>query len=161
MHKIKNHRLTKRRDFLRVKNIGVSAKRYGLVMQMAKRDEPKQDGKDKISAIERKKTTGKDSVGNLRTGYTASKYIGNAVIRNRAKRRMRALVFEYEKATTNKKVNKKTNKKANLSFLPYACDMVLIARQSTPSLPWSNLQRQYNFLLKECIDKLMGNKHKS
>ena len=31
-----------------------------------------------------------------KVGYTASKKVGNAVIRNRSKRRMRALVKEYE-----------------------------------------------------------------
>lgn len=59
-------RLKKRRDFLRVSSRGKRAARPGLVLQAAA-GEP----------------------GRLRVGFTVTKKVGNAVVRNRAKRRLR------------------------------------------------------------------------
>lgn len=63
-------RLKTRPDFLRVAAGRVRAVRTGLVLQAAP-----QPG---------------EGAGALRVGYTASKRVGNAVARNRAKRRLRA-----------------------------------------------------------------------
>lgn len=61
----------------------------------------------------------------IRIGYTASKKVGNAVVRNRAKRRMRALAREI--LPTNGVVGS---------------DYVLIARRATTTqLPFETLRR--------------------
>ncbi len=64
-------------------------------------------------------------------GYTATKKIGNAVIRNRSKRRMRAVV---------------RNILANYAF-PHI-DYVFIARQSTANCDFQELQRDAIYALK-------------
>jgi ribonuclease P protein component len=58
----------------------------------------------------------------VRYGLTATRKIGNAVTRNRAKRRLRALAFQ---------------------ILPHACrehDYVLVARPTTPTCDFASLQ---------------------
>ncbi|WP_456387120.1 ribonuclease P protein component [Profundibacter sp.] len=67
--------LTKRADFLRASKATRKATK-GLVLQARKR-KPDEVGPDLI-----------------RVGYTCSKKVGNAVKRNRAKRRLRAIVRE-------------------------------------------------------------------
>ena len=64
-------RLKKRADFLRVAGARRSAARPGVVLQAARQP------------------TGTTDDG-IRVGFTASRKIGNAVARNRAKRRLRA-----------------------------------------------------------------------
>ena len=59
-------RLKKRRDFLRVASRGKRAARPGLVLQAAAGDP-----------------------GSLRIGFTVTKKVGNAVVRNRARRRLK------------------------------------------------------------------------
>ncbi|CAH0238609.1 ribonuclease P protein component [Roseomonas sp. CECT 9278] len=59
-------RLKKRRDFLRVASRGKRAARPGLVLQAAPGD-----------------------AGVLRVGFTVTKKVGNAVVRNRARRRLK------------------------------------------------------------------------
>lgn len=63
-------RLKTRREFLRVAAARMRAVRPGLIVQAAARPD--------------------DGDAPLRVGYTASKRVGNAVARNRAKRRLRA-----------------------------------------------------------------------
>lgn len=67
---IKQRRLQKRGDFLRLQHRGVKQVMPAFILQAG-------PSPDKLSQI--------------RIGYTASKKIGNAVCRNRAKRRLRAL----------------------------------------------------------------------
>lgn len=69
-------RLKNRADFLRVAAKGRRAVRAGFILQASSR--PTED--DDREAI--------------RVGFTASRKIGNAVIRNRAKRRLRAVAAE-------------------------------------------------------------------
>jgi len=93
-------KLKQRKDFLRV----AKGRRWatpGLVLQSAKR-------------LEGDNTA--------RIGYTASKKVGNAVKRNRAKRRLRALVKDV------------LLKNAREGF-----DYVLIARYTTPDRPYQAL----------------------
>ena len=68
----------------------------------------------------------------VRIGFTATKKVGNAVARNRAKRRLRAL--------------------ADTVLIPNGrpdYDYVLIARESTVNRPWQNLQNDVIKALKK------------
>lgn len=66
-----------------------------------------------------------------RVGFTATKKLGNAVIRNRCKRRMRALWRELsDRITPNR-------------------DYVLIARHSTHSIAYAQLKKDYIYCLKK------------
>jgi ribonuclease P protein component len=69
-------RLKRRSDFLRVAAARCKAVTPGLVLQARRRD------------------AGDDCGAGSRVGYTASRKVGNAVARNRARRRLRALVDE-------------------------------------------------------------------
>ncbi len=64
-------------------------------------------------------------------GFTASKKVGNAVQRNRAKRRLRALVKENIKTLKNGKY-------------------VLVAKNSTTTAAWEFLSRDFSKVLKRC-----------
>ena len=67
----------------------------------------------------------------IRFGYTATKKLGNAVIRNRAKRRMRAAVEEITRE----------------NFLR-SSDIVLIARPEIITCDWNNLIKNLTWCLK-------------
>jgi len=88
-----------RRDFLQARNQGQKALARGLVIQATNRD----------SDI-------------WRVGLTASKKIGNAVCRNRARRRMRALARQHLATMARPGI-----------------DYVLIARHDTISCDWQDL----------------------
>ena len=77
--------------------------------------------------------------GNIRVGYTASKKVGNAVRRNRAKRRMREVV---RKVMT---VSAESNH-----------DYVLIARKEIAEWPFNELIRDLKWALKR-LHKAAGN----
>lgn len=90
-----------RRDFLRARD-GLRAARPGVVIQALSRPD--------------------DAQGPVRAGFTATKKIGGAVVRNRAKRRMR---------------------EAARLLLPLhgvpGTDYVFIARDATPARAWTAL----------------------
>ncbi|MEQ1818813.1 MAG: ribonuclease P protein component [Terricaulis sp.] len=92
-------RLTKRAQFLFVR-AGLRASRGGVLVEARRRE----------------------AAGAIRVGFTASKRVGGAVERNRAKRRLR---------------------EAARRLLPEhglpGVDYVLVARQQTPSAPWAAL----------------------
>ena len=98
---LKLGRLRKRSEFLHVRKGKYKAK-GGVVIQAR----PTQDG------------YGHD----MRVGFTATKKIGNAVLRNRAKRRLRAVA-----RTLLPRLGQK------------GMDYVFIARDSTPSRPYDSL----------------------
>lgn len=109
--------LRKRREFLDAARARRSAA-PGLVVQAIRR---KDGGPSNLS---------EDGIG---VGYTASKKVGNAVQRNRAKRRLRALA------------------RSMLGDLGVpGHNYVLIARQATLNRPFSDLQRD----LSGCIARL-------
>ena len=68
----------------------------------------------------------------LRYGLTASKKTGNAVCRNRSKRRMRTLVSDYL-----------------IEHGSIGCDYVLIARHNTATVPYSQLVKDFKYVLKK------------
>ena len=88
-----------RRDFLQAQNKGEKALARGLVIQAICRD-----------------------TDSWRVGLTASRKIGNAVCRNRARRRMRALARQHLAPLARPGV-----------------DYVLIARHDTISCDWQDL----------------------
>ncbi len=65
-------------------------------------------------------------------GYTATKKVGNAVIRNKSKRRLRAISREVLKSYAKKNV-----------------DYVFIARNSTASCSFQELQRDTVYAIKK------------
>jgi len=95
-------RLTRRSEFLRVAGRGRKAARPALVLQALSQPE-----------------------GPVRVGFTATRKIGNAVVRNRAKRRLRAAAHLAlaEAAGT----------------MTPGWDLVLIARDGTAARPWDKL----------------------
>ena len=67
----------------------------------------------------------------IRFGLTASKKTGNAVCRNRSKRRMRALVMTYLPLIGTK-----------------GCDYVLIARHNTATIAHDRLIKDFHYAVK-------------
>lgn len=106
--------LAKRRDFLRVAATRKKWVSGSMIVQVAPRE--KQDS-SAISAI--------------RVGYTASKKVGNAVRRNRAKRRLREVVRHV------------LGDKGQEGH-----DYVLIARTATVEVSYDQLIRDFSWCLK-------------
>ncbi len=102
-------RLKRRPEYLRVAGSGLKAAAPGLVLQALKRN----DGAP------------------ARVGFTASRRVGGAVERNRAKRRLRAVAEEVL-----------------ASHGRPGCDYVLIARQATVTRPYGALSRDLSGALK-------------
>jgi len=103
-------RLKRRADFLRV---AAARRRWtapGLVLQVC--PQPAPTGPEAKTAE------------SVRVGFTASRKVGNAVARNRARRRLKAVAAELIPARA----------KAGL-------DLVLIARQATADCPFDDLRR--------------------
>jgi len=96
--------LKKRSDFLRVRAAARRWAALGLVLQAA--PTPEADAGEEL----------------VRVGYTASRRIGNAVQRNRAKRRLRAAVAHVMPASAQ-----------------CGCDYVVIARAATLTRPFDAL----------------------
>jgi ribonuclease P protein component len=83
------------------------------------------------------KYTNSDSIDlNLKFGFTATKKIGNAVSRNRAKRRMRALVSRFVKEDIN--------------FFDNKSSYVLVAKSSLNKAIFINLYSE----MQQCLNKL-------
>ena len=74
-----------------------------------------------------------------RTGVTASKKVGNAVARNRAKRRMRALFLKLE-----------------CGHAPSGTDYVLVARHSLVQATWADLVADFSTAAKRIHKKLIN-----
>ena len=83
------------------------------------------------------KYTNSDSIDlNLKFGFTVTKKIGNAVTRNRAKRRMRALVSRFVQEDINSFDNKSS--------------YVLVAKSSLNKALFINLYSE----MQQCLNKL-------
>ena len=106
-------RLRRRPEFLRVRHKGRRWIASGLVLQACA-----------VRNAGTARTAGVDGLADIGFGLTASKKVGNAVERNRARRRLRALA------------------KGDLRRLAKpGADYVLIARRATLTRPWPDLQR--------------------
>ncbi len=104
--------LKKRRDFLKVRDDGKYMARRSFVIQYLFHPEnPDQETPQEI-----------------RFGFTATKRVGNAVVRNRCKRRLRALTYNhYDK----------------IQKISQSVDFVLIARYTTPDIDWSTMTKEF------------------
>ncbi len=118
-------RLRRRPEFLHVRNRGRSWAAPGLVLQAC----PAGTGRAAADA----RTGAPGGPAEIGIGLTASKKVGNAVARNRARRRLRALAAGDLKALARP-----------------ATDYVLIARRNTLTRPWPDLQRD----LREALRRL-------
>jgi ribonuclease P protein component len=107
-------RLKRRADFLRVAAVRRKWAAPGLVLQVAAQPQPSSEG------------AAEDTIPpeSIRVGFTASRKVGNAVKRNRARRRLKALVREMIATGANP-----------------GLDLVLIARPATVDRPFDELRR--------------------
>lgn len=115
-------RLKQRAQFLAVARHGRKAVQPGLILQALSR--PVQPEQPVPEAP--KSTSPSKGAGSIALGFTASRKVGNAVARNRARRRLRALA---------------------ISVLPLhgkpGYDLVLIARQATVSRAYNDLYSDF------------------
>lgn len=112
-------RLKKRSEFLAVAGTNRRYTTPGLVLQ-ARQATPD----EQADACARRTP--------VRVGFTATKKVGNAVVRNRARRRLRAAVAEVMD---------------NVNALP--ADLVLVARQGTITRPYGDLKNDLRLALKK------------
>ena len=102
-------RLKRRADFLRVAALRRKWAAPGLILQVAA--QPQSSSEGPLSE-------------EIRVGFTASRKVGNAVKRNRARRRLKALVREMIATDADP-----------------GLDLVLIARPTTVDRPFDELRR--------------------
>ncbi len=105
--------LTKRADFVRVREVGQSVSTRTMIVQVL---------------LQKAQDVPKSQVPAVRVGFTASRKVGNAVMRNRARRRLKAVAEMIL-----------TQKAAELSALHKKMDIVLIARSDAITAPFPEL----------------------
>ena len=108
--------LKKRKDFILSNKFGKKIIKKNLILQ-------------KFSSLDQTNL-------NLKFGFTATKKIGNAVKRNRAKRRMRSLISTFLKE--------------NACLFDDTSTYILIAKKSLIKAPFLDLKVE----IKECLNKL-------
>lgn len=123
-------RLKKRSEFLAVAAANRRWTTPGLVLQARPIPTP-QDNTDTPDA-----NTAPDAA-HLRVGFTATKKIGNAVKRNRARRRLRAAVNAVLRGQTNGLLGAS------------GVDLVVVARQGTIERPYADLKNDLKAALKK------------
>ncbi len=134
--------LPKRKDFLRLKEAGKSTTRKSFVLVLATNNIATPS--DPLAAV---KDNPLNSGITVRLGLTASKKIGNAVQRNRARRRLRELARQL----LPKIIFFNDGDSVNM-------DMVLIARADILLQPWENLQFDFIDAFKQVKKKISKNK---
>lgn len=102
-------RLKKRREFVKVAKEGTYVSSATLVVQCLVHD---------LSSSHES---------GLRVGFTASRRVGNAVKRNKAKRRMREIIHLWSKEA---------------DLLP-SCELVMIAKPSLATAPFEKIQQYF------------------
>jgi len=117
-------RLRRRPEFLRVQRNGRRFATPGLVLQACPVHQP-------ATLSGPAGSSGSAHLDDIGIGFTASKKVGNAVARNRARRRLKALVREHMPTAAKPGV-----------------DYVVIARQGTITRPWPALQQDFMAALK-------------
>ena len=120
-------RLRQRREFLFVQHNGVRQVTPHFILQAA------------IPAPRPCASSSSATARHIRTGLTASKKVGNAVLRNRAKRRMRVLMAQLGQMQT-----------------PCRADYVLVARQSLTSADWPTLCVEFTTAAERVNRKLLA-----
>ena len=118
--------LQQRTDFLRVRGAGLRRAMPGFVLQAA-------------PAVSHVSSGG---IRQVRVGFTASKKVGNAVARNRAKRRLRALA------------DKVIGEFADSNF-----DYVLIGRTETLKRDFSSMEKELRHALQRVCAKVDAKKN--
>lgn len=116
-------KLTKRHEFIKVAQQGRYATAVSVIVQH-------------LSPVD-----GQDMNG-LRVGFTASKRVGNAVRRNRAKRRLREAIRHI--VTLQKDLRG---------------DIVLIAKPVAIDVPFSILIRDIQYCLRKCLEPKHANEN--
>jgi len=125
-------RLKKRSEFLAVAAANRRWTTPGLVLQAR----PYPDPQDKIDTPDAGPVSGATG---LRVGFTATKKIGNAVKRNRARRRLRAAVDDVLRAQVDDALRGPGASRA---------DLVVVARQGTIERPYDELKNDLKAALK-------------
>ena len=115
--------LARRADFLRVAGSGAKWATAGLVLQACPRPRRASGEGEGEASVK--------TAPSLRIGFTASKKVGGAVVRNRARRRLRALAREIL-----------------LTEAAPGYDYVVIARAETATRAYDQLRDDLRFALK-------------
>jgi|SRR5690625_3623961 len=123
-------RLKRRPEFLRVASKGRKAATPGVVLQALKRRGSPVAQAQEAGALENEAAR-PEGCGSVRVGFTASRKVGNAVERNRARRRLRAAVDQLFPAAAQP-----------------GWDYVLVARRGTLQRPWLDLLEDLRLALK-------------
>lgn len=132
-------RLKRRSEFLRVAGLRCKWATPGLILQAAPTAEMPPSPSPALDAPA-PSDTDRGTPGALRVGFTCSKKVGNAVARNRAKRRLRAVAAAI----------------LPTSAMP-GYDYVLIGRQETLRRPFALLLQDLQTALKRvCADRRHG-----
>jgi ribonuclease P protein component len=127
-------RLKRRTDFRAIAQAGARAPAKAFVLQALRRDELGQnDGQEKSKA------SGKTS-DRIRIGFTVSRQVGNAVERNRVRRRLREMV-------RGKPVS---------AFAP-GYDYVLIGRRTALTCPFGDMARELDGALRRIATGVRSN----